>query len=221
MIPLHKRTIFTFCLATALLSLGLASSCNKPTTTTPDPREDLVRSLKGANVDGYLFATDEDDTQVTASLTNSAVRDLIKLDSATSLVLRYTSVQTKNAKDTKTYKTEVTKAGTSLTLQVTDIATGAVVSKNTFPPPQPHNTGETGTAPTFDTLEACINDFNCKFRGALQCEADRTCKDQFAALTCCLKNGQCFSVHLIIRPIPFRCRLTGFIPGVEGLVLSQ
>ena len=221
MIPLHKRTVFTFCLATALLSLGLVSSCNKPTTTT-DPREDLIGSLRGANVQGYLFATDEDDAQVTTSLTNSAVRNLIRLDSgSTGVVLRYTSVKDKKTNATKTYKTEVTKAGNALTLQVTDIATGAVVSKNAFPAPQPHNTGETGTAPTFDTLEACINDFNCKFRGALQCEADRTCQDQFAALTCCLKNGQCFSVHLVIRPISFRCRFSGFTTNLEGLVLSQ
>jgi hypothetical protein len=217
MISLQHRTVFAVCLAIVLVSLGLACSRS---TTTPNPREELSRSLKGANVDGYIFATEEDDAQVTSSLTNSAVRNLIKLDSGTTnLALRYTSVKDKKANTTRTYKTEVTKAGNALTLQVTDIATGEVVSKNTFPAPQPHNTG--AAPPTFDTLEDCIKDFNCKFRGALQCEADRTCRDQFAALTCCLKNGQCFSVHLIIKPIPFRCSLTGTTANLEGLVVSQ
>ena len=219
MISLHNRTVSAFCLAIVLLSLGLVCSCK---TTKPDPREDLLGSLKGANVEGYLFATEEDETQVTTSLTNSAVRNLIRLDSGTTnLLLRYASVKDKKTNTTKTYKSEVTKAGNVLTLQVTEIATGVVVSKNTFPAPQPHNTGTTGPSPTFDTLEDCIKDFNCKFRGALQCEADRTCQDQFAALTCCLKNGQCFSVHLVIRPVSLRCRLTGFIPNLDGLVLTQ
>ena len=220
MISLHHRSVFAFCLAVVLLALGLVCSCNK--TTTPDPREDLLRSLKGANVEGYLFATEEDDAQVVTSLTNNAVQKLITLDSGTTnLVLRYTNVKDKKTNTTRTYKTEITKAGTALTFLVTDIASGQVVSKNAFPAPQPHNPGTTGAPPTFNTLQDCINDFNCRFRGALQCEADRTCQDQFAALTCCLKNGQCFSVHLVVRPTRFTCRFVGWTPDLSGLVLSQ
>jgi len=198
----------------------LVCSCK---TTKPDPREDLLRSLKGANVEGYHFATKEDDAQVIASLTNSAVRNLIKLDSgATNLVLRYTSVKDKNTNTSKIYKTEIVKTGTALTLQVTDIATGEVVTRQTFPAPEPHKkTDATGRPPTFDSLEDCIRDFDCTRRGALQCEANRTCEDQFAALTCCLNNGQCISVHLIIRPTRLKCRLREIIPDFEGIVLSQ
>jgi hypothetical protein len=230
MISLHNRSFSAFCLAIALLSLSLVWSCqpappdsgnatpgSTPGAKTSDPREELVRSLKGANVDGFLFATEEQDNQVVTSLTNSAVRNLITLDKgATNLVLRYTSVKDKKANSTQTTKTEVVKTGNALALQVTDIATGQVVSKDAFPPPGSH----VPTGPTFDTLEACIQDFNCTRRGALQCEADRTCKNQFAALTCCLKNGQCFSVHLIIRPTRLRCLVATF-PDLEGLVLSQ
>ena len=208
-----------FCLVTALVCLASVSSCN---TTAPDQKPDaraeLIRSLKGANVDGYVFATRDDESQVLASLTNGAVRNLITIEeSATNTVLRYTSVTDKKANTTKTYKAEAVKTGTSLAIVVTDIATGDVLSRDTFPTPQPHGADQ----PRFDTLEACIKDFDCKNRGALQCEANRTCKDQFAALTCCLTNGQCFSVHLIIRPTSLRCQLLDVIPNLEGLVLTQ
>lgn len=48
-------------------------------TQTPDAKEQLVHSLKGASVDGYDFATREDETQVVTSLDNSAMRNPIKL----------------------------------------------------------------------------------------------------------------------------------------------
>ncbi len=216
----HSRSESASCLAIVLLSLGLVCSCK---TKMPDPREQLVRSLKGANVEGYNFATEEGETQAIASLTNSAVRNLIKLDSsATNLVVRYTSAKDKKVNTTRTYKTEIVKAGTALTLVVTDMATGEVVTRKAFPAPEPHKATDTaGPPPTFDSLEDCIRDFNCTRRGALQCEANRTCEDQFAALICCLKNGQCFSVHLIIRPTTLICRLRAVIPDLEGLVLSQ
>ncbi len=227
---LHKRSHSAFWLAVVLLSLGLIGSCQPatpesgsatpgatPGAKTNDPREEFVKSLKGANADGYLFATEEQDNQVVTSLTNSAVRNLITLDpKATNLVLRYTGVKDKKTNSTQTTKTEVIKTGDAVALQVTDIATGQVVSKDSFPTAEPH----LPSGPTFDTLEACIADFNCKRRGELQCEANRTCKNQFAALTCCLKNGQCFSVHLIIRPTRLRCLIATF-PDLEGLVLSR
>src|SRR6266516_3687081 len=50
------------------------------------------------------------------------------------------------------------------------------------------------------TVNTCVAAFNCTNRGPLKCEANRTCKGQFAALTCCLKNGSSISVHLIIPP---------------------
>ena len=114
-------------------------------------------------------------------------------------------------------KTELMRADNALAIVVTDFNTGAAISKDTFPPPQPHNP----SAPTFDSLQACIDDFNCKHRGELLCEANRTCKDQFAALTCCLKSGQCFSVHLIIRPTRPLCQLINSAVNFEGFVLEQ
>jgi hypothetical protein len=220
MISLHNRLKSRFCSTIVLLFLGLVCSC---VTMTPDPREELLRSLKGANVEGYYFATKDSDTQVIASLTNNAVRNFIKLDSDnTNVVLRYTSVKDKNLNSTRTYKTEITKTGTALTLLVTDITTSEVVTKQTFPAPELHKKADaTGRLLTFDSLEDCIRDFDCAQSGAFQCDANRTCQPQLVALTCCLNNGQCFSVHLIIRPNTRRCLLGELIPELEGLVLSK
>jgi hypothetical protein len=220
MISMQHRSKLIFCLSTVLLSLSLLFAC-KPAKT--DAREDLISSLKGANVEGFNFGTEENETQTISSLTNSAVRQLVTLDGGTTnLVLRYTSVKDKKTNITRTSKAEIVKSGKELTLQVTDIANGEVIFKQRFPVPEPHQPSDaTGGPPTFDTLEACINDFNCTRRGTLQCEANRTCQDQYAALTCCLKNGQCFSVHLIIRPTTLKCTLTSVIPNLEGFVFSQ
>ena len=213
MIFLPNRLAYASCLAVALLSYGTFTSCQNP---KPDQRDELVRSLKGANTDNFHFASKEDDTQVTTSLTNNALRNLVTLDRATNnLVLRYTSVRDKRTNATKTYKTEIARAGNALTLVVTDIATNEVFSRDTFPSPQPH-----GGDQKFDSLEACLKDFDCKHKGALLCEANRTCKPQFAALTCCLTNGQCFSVHLVIKPTSLKCLLADVIPDLEGIVLS-
>src|SRR5262249_2117675 len=162
----------------------LISACSKP--APPGAREELVGSLKGANVDGFEFATTAADSQETASLTNPAVKNLINMDSGpTSIVLKYTRVKDKKANTAKTFKAETTRSGKELTLQVTDLGSNDVVSRNTFTPVA-HSPGPTPRPQTFDTLEDCIRDFDCNRRGALQCEANRTCQDQFAALTCCL-----------------------------------
>jgi hypothetical protein len=214
-----NRSASAFCAAIALLPLSLAGSCR---TTAPDARGDLVRSLKGASVDGFDFGTNEDETEAIASLTNSAVRSPIRLDSATNLVLRYTAVRDKKTNTTRTYRTEVAKAGDALTVLVTDIASNEVVSKNAFPRPEPQTTaGSCGGGPTFASLQECIADFDCTRRGPLQCEANSTCNNKFAGLICSLNDGQCVSVHLIISPTTLRCRLGAFFPDLEGFVLSR
>ena len=163
----------------------------------------------------------EDDSQDVASLTSKTVKDLINMDSGpANLVLRFTRVKDKKANTVKILKTEIIKTGKDLTLQVTDIGSNDIVSKNTFTPVA-HGSGDGGRSQAFDTLADCIRDFDCTRRGALQCEANRTCQDQFAALICCLKNGQCISVHFVIRPTSLRCQLISVIPNVEGFVLTQ
>ncbi|HEX3128151.1 MAG TPA: hypothetical protein VH394_12545 [Thermoanaerobaculia bacterium] len=200
----------------AVLSLGLLVSCNKPPAPAPDPRAELVGSLNGADVQGFLFSLNEEENRTTSSLTNKAVNDLIRLDpkTDTSLPLRYTRVQENGTASTS--RTEVVKKGGSLALVVSDVATGKVIDQRELPTPGP----TCAPAGQFDSLQACIQKFNCDSRGTLLCEANRTCKAQFAALTCCLKNGTIFSVHLVVNPDSLRCQL-GVFPDLEGLVLSQ
>ncbi|HEV2829396.1 MAG TPA: hypothetical protein VGW76_17490, partial [Pyrinomonadaceae bacterium] len=92
--PLCSRTKFVSCLAISLFVLSLLYSCTGPKKETqPDPKAELISSLKGANVDGYTFAEQGDEKQEIASLTNGAARDKIKLDKGTAnLVLNYSNV---------------------------------------------------------------------------------------------------------------------------------
>lgn len=208
-----KRSSFACLSLMTLLMLCLLPSCNR-TATTGNAKEDLVRTLGNTNLTGFDYQSTENDAQLITSFTNSNVKNVIRLDGGTnSSVLKYTTVKDKAKNTSTTYKTELSRSGNSLTMLVTDYATGSVVSKDAFPTPTRHE-------PTFDSLEDCINDFNCKHRGALLCEANRTCKDQFAALTCCLKNGQCFSVHLVVRPTRILCQLLPWITDFEAAVVS-
>ncbi|HSE30530.1 MAG TPA: hypothetical protein VLA93_03025 [Pyrinomonadaceae bacterium] len=219
-----RRTRFLFPLITVLFAALAVSSCNPqsqqppPTTPPADPKAELTTALKGADVSAFDFERKEDDTQIVSSFTNRNLKNVVRLEPGTNnIVLKYTSVKDKGRNTTAISKTELTRSENNLAIVVTDFNTGAAISKDTFPPPQPHDPA----GPTFDTLEACIDDFNCKHRGELLCEANRTCKDQYAALTCCLKNGQCFSVHLIIRPTRLLCKLLDVIPNFDSFVLSK
>ncbi|HEV2829484.1 MAG TPA: hypothetical protein VGW76_17935, partial [Pyrinomonadaceae bacterium] len=171
----------------------------------------------GANVDGYTFAEQGDEKQEIASLTNGAARDKIKLDKGTAnLVLNYSNVKDKKTNSSRTYKTEIVRTGNEVALVVTDIATGEVVTKDTFPPAEPHQP----TGPTFNSLEECIADFNCRIRPAIQAEANRTCRAQRAGVTCCPpRGGICTIVDFLITPTRRVCGLIGPIDDVE-IVLS-
>lgn len=212
MIFLHNRSSFVFCLLILCLSLGFVS-CKDART---DPREELVGSLKGANLEGFYFETRDDGTQEIASLTNGVIADAIKLDSDSTLVLRYTRVKDKKANTSKTYKMEAIKTGNQLTLQVTDIATGGTVIKETgdFPPPSAATTGQQ-CSPVFKSFEDCL----CSQNAALLLEANRTCKAQRGGGICCI-NGQLFSVHTIVMPTKLTC-LIGFFEGIDELVFFR
>jgi hypothetical protein len=196
--------------------LSLVCSCSRPAS---DPKGNLIGSLKGADVKGYVFALNEDEAQTTSSLTNNAVTRPITLGKGDAdLILRYTRVEDIKTKTTNTYKSEVIKKGSSLALVVTEMGTDKVIDNKSFPA-----AGPTCQPPgTFDSLEACISQFNCADKGAIQCEANRTCKPQFAGATCCLKNGNIFAVDFIIKPNTIRCSILGSLtPDLEGLALSK
>lgn len=203
-----------FYLSIALLSIIFVNSCQPSSTSA---RDELASSLKGANVEGFYFANHENESQEVSSLTNSAVSNLIKFDDATNnIVLRYTRVKDKAKGTTNTYKTEIVKTGNALDFLITELETGDSVFKKNLPAPT-----ATDNFPTYDTFEACIDDFNCTKRSALQCEANRTCEPQFAAIICCRKDGQCLSIHFVFKPNSRKCLLRDLIPDLEGIAVNR
>ena len=214
---LRNRTKFVFCLAVGLVFVNVLYSCTSPKPeTTPETKQDapaeLISSLKGANVEGYKFATEGDEKLEIVSLTNGLLRDRLKLDGSTAnVVLKYASVKDKSANSSRTYKIEVAKAGSEVAVLQIDVATGQLVTKDRFPTAQPHDPN----APK--TLDECIAVFNCLRRPALQAEANRTCRAQFAAITCCPTDSSplCFSVHFIIVPTRRICGLIGPLDDIE------
>jgi hypothetical protein len=213
MISLHNRVASSLCLGVLLLSLGFVSSCQPK---SPDAREEFVRSLKGANVDGYLFATKEDDNQVTTSLTNGALRNPVKFDGAGSVVIGYASVKDKKTNATKTFKAEILKAGKNYTLQIADTGAGGATTKLDFPTAKPCDPPQ----PVFNTGQDCNDDFKCRVFPGLLREANRTCRVQLFDLLCCLKDGSAFEALMIIRPTELRC-LIAFPFDIDTVFVSR
>ena len=208
----------------APLALALLCSCNGAEAPAPDPtpqpaqdpKAELIGSLQGADVEGYLFSLTESPTQTTSSLTNRAVNELVTLEQGdTTLPLRYTRITEGEGGAATTYRSELVKKGDSLRIAVTDVTANRVVDDFTLPPPGG------GCEPQFASLQACIADFNCTRKGEIQCEANRTCDPQFVGLTCCLTDGTAFSVHLVVNPDSIRCRFKDLVPDLEGFVLTQ
>lgn len=200
------------------LALFLFVLCCARAQAAYDCKADLAASLK-LDPDGYLFGVVEDPGQTASFLTNKAVGDgpvtLGRTDSG--VVLRYTTIEDKATGASATYRSEIQKKDSTLTLVVTDLNANKVISQQTLPAAGP------GCFPAgqFDSINACINQFNCANQSALLCRANQTCQPQFAALTCCLKDGTAFSVHLVVRPTSIRCQLRDLLPIFEGGVLSQ
>ena len=208
------RHASTRSLLAAVLLVGLACSGGQPRA---DPRGDLIASLKGAEVGGYRFALQEGEAQTTTSLTNQVVDQPVTLGKGdTDLVLGYTRIEDRKTRTARTFKSEVVKKASSLALLVTDLGTNQVVDQR----PLPIAGDACQSLPKFASLAACISQFDCASRPALQCEANRTCRTQFADVTCCLTNGTIFSVDLFINPNTRRCAIIGPIPDVNGLAVS-
>lgn len=205
------RRIPVALLALALLFFGSAASAS-------DAEKAPAYGEKNEYVKGHISTVTEDDTHVISSQRIDATRDPITLGKdATSLVLGTKSITDKKTGTTSSYRTEALRKDTSLSLAVTDLATGRLIETHPFPAAGP------GCSPAgeFDSLNACVSAFHCDKGAELLCEANSTCRPQFAALTCCLKDGTAFSVHLVIKPTRIRCQLQDLVVDLEGLVLSR
>lgn len=199
-----------------LISLALISTClskgpieSNAQSIKTDPREELVRSLKGANVKGFDFATNENDAQARAILMNSAAKDLIRLgNSDTNLVLQYTSVKNKKTNTTKIFKTEIVKRGKSLSLVITDLGNQMISKQMSLV-----EDDDEKIPPFNGTKEDCFKNFNCgSRRAAIQCEVNRTCESVSVHFACCEPLGDCTNYVVLISPTPPYCEFLPLLP---------
>jgi hypothetical protein len=217
MIARRKRNVLL------TLLLLLVASC---TARQTDPREELRRSLKGSDVNGYVFTFSEDDAGSTAAFTNPGWRNGLALDKANPhAVLRYTRVRDKKRGTTTTYRAEAVPSGQGVAVRVTDLDRNIILSEKAFVPVARFGSVCTEEQQTYPSLDACLADFNCACRAGLQCEANRRCETIFADIECCVIGStgtrQCRHPLMIITPNAPRCEVVGFLPDEGSLVLSR
>src|SRR5262245_59983261 len=142
MIVLTNRQASLCFLVIVLLFLPLASACKRSADVRMDPRAEFVRSLKGANVDGFFFATKEDAKQVITSLLNPTMREPVQIDEANPLVIGYAGLTDKKTNTTKTYQAVIVKSDNIFRFHVKDVDLGGglVVDERVLPRPCPGQT---------------------------------------------------------------------------------
>lgn len=208
------RSCFALRIPTTLFALGLL--CFGSMASASDAEKAPAYGEKNEYVKGHITTVTEDDTHVVSSSRIDATREPITLDKDdTRLVLGTKSITDKQKSTTTSYRTEVIRKDKSLTLAVIDPDTGRLLEEHLFP------AGPACGGQQFDSINACIAAFHCDQGAELLCEANRTCRAQLAGITCCLKDGTAFSVHLIIKPTAVRCQLLDHAVDLEGLVLSR
>lgn len=210
------RSLFLICACALMLLTGCQS------TTTTNPRNDLLRSINGANVDGYEFSFDEDAARSAASFTSPAVKDVITLAPGDAAVpLRYTRISDKVSHTATTYKTEIVRQGPAASYVITDLATNREVQTISVgddgvpPPPDGDPCAESPTCAVF------FHDFECNVKPHLQCEANSTCTIVHAHMRCRQPNGTCIDGPMIIAPNTTFCALRETMVDIKSLVLRS
>lgn len=200
--------------------LMLVAGCESATTT--DPRNHLLRSIDGANVDGYAFSFDEDATRSAASFTSPAVKDVVTLAPGDAVVpLRYTRISDKATNTATTYKTEIVRNGTAVSYVITDLATNREVQRALVeddgvpPPPDVPACAESPTCADF------FRDYECNEKPRLQCEANRTCKIVRGHFRCRQPDGTCIDGPTIVTPNTVFCALRESMVAIDGLALRR
>jgi hypothetical protein len=155
-----------FLILTAVCGLVVVTACQF--TSTANPRGNLLRTINGANVDGYVFSFDEDATRSTSSLTNPAVNDVVILAAGDNVVpLRYTTVRDRATNTATTYKTEIVRSGSLVSYVVTDLATNREVQKTSLGDdvaPSPDTGSATNPAPLSSTTMNAMKSRACNAR---------------------------------------------------------
>ncbi len=194
------------------------SSCNHP---AQDPKSQFVHTLKDSTASAFYYATEETADFKVQTLTSpqaSGIIDVLKI--SLPMTLRYTGVMEGKDHTEVNYKAEIVKKDAGIALVISEMGGKPIweqVLSDRVPVPDTLHVPQAG----YDSLAACIADWNCMHRGELECLANKTCQNQYGALTCCLTNGQCFSVHMVFPPTSWRCRLKDLMPNLDGLVMSR
>jgi hypothetical protein len=136
-------------------------------------------------------------------MTNMDAQEYVDLSTAKEeVVLQYSAMKKKDG-ETICTKTILERKPESARLAVVDLKTGNTTWEKEFPVKD--SPRDSLSLQNFSSLQACIDDFMCKHQCELEQLANKTCEAQFAAITCCLANNQCFSVHLVFQPTSIRC----------------
>jgi hypothetical protein len=212
-----RQARFLSFILTAVCGLVVVTACQS--TSTTNPRADLLRTINGANVDGYAFSFDEDATRSTSSLTNPAVSDVVTLGAGDNAVpLRYTTIRNRATNTATTYKTEIVRSGSSVSYVVTDLATNREVQRTSL--------GDDGTPPpdTGSCDQSCasfFHDYECNEKPRLQCEANKTCTIVHGHFRCRQPNGTCVDGPTVVTPNTPRCELRQTMVDIDRLVLRR
>jgi len=171
---------------------------------TENPKQKLLDAFAKQNIDStWNFETYEDDSSRMAAFKNKNIREHISLpDKDTSVVIGFFSKEDKMNHSSTKYKAELFRRDSSLYIDITDpsdkqldrIALRAAHKKQAVPSVAPAATG------SFGSLNDCFYDFNCNQRSHLQCLANQMCQPVYADIDCCLPDGQCYAILVIIFP---------------------
>jgi hypothetical protein len=203
-----------------LLLTAIIYSC---TPSAPEKTEDEFLKLSGnPSRDNFIESTTESKDYTIRRFSNISISELLDLNAQKGeTILQYTAV-TKTGEQPVYTKTIVETKDKSARLAVVDLSSGKATWEKEFPIVDMKT--DSLTRQTYNSLQACIDDFMCKHQCELESLANKTCETQFAALTCCLANNQCFSVHLVFPPTSIRCliRPPFDLPShLKGLVLAN
>ena len=210
----------TYSLFACLLVISAIFSCTAP---TPEKPQDEFLELSGnPSLDKFVESEMESKDYKVRRFNNMSIAEFVDLNNAKGEnIIQYTEVTKSGGKPTYS-KTILETKEKSARLAVVDLATGKAMWEKEFP--MVDTKSDSLTVQKFNSLQACIDDFMCKNQCELEALANKTCETQFAALTCCLANGQCFSVHLVFPPTSIRCLIRppfDFPVNFKGLILSK
>ena len=210
----------TYTLFTCLLVTTTFFSCKAP--APEEPKDEFLELSGNPSRDKFVESEMESKDYTVRRFNNLDLAEFVDLNNEKGeIIIQYTAVAKTGDKPMQT-KTILESKENFARLAVVDLVSGSAVWEKKFPIVDTQT--DSLTIQKFSSLQACIDDFMCKNQCELEALANKTCETQFAALTCCLSNGQCFSVHLVFPPTSIRCLIRppfDFPVNFKGLILSK